>query len=104
MKGLGNNKPSGEEKRVDFGEAIISNCRYDCEQCLLKAEGCHFVVNSIRCEAAHQRLKKILAEERDGVKETDDDADPDTIEDEENSMAEYLKNLPMEGEDDVDSE
>jgi len=104
MKGLGGNKPNNEnEKKVDFGEAVISNCRYNCKECLLKAEGCHFTVNSIRCEVAHQRLKKILDEDRDSIKETDDDEDFDTVEDEKKSMADYLKNLPVEEEDD-DSE
>jgi len=104
MKGLGNNKPNEKVERVDFGEAVVSNCKYNCEKCLLKAEGCHFTVNSLRCEIAHQRLKKILAEERDGVKEVDEDEDQSLVDDEKNSMADYLKNLPTETEEENDNE
>ena len=104
MRGLGNQKPEEREKRVDFGDAVISNCKYDCKKCLLKAEGCVFKVNSIRCEVAHQRLKKILDDEQTGVKDKDDDDEDSSLVDEEkNSMADYLKNLPTETED-VDSE
>lgn len=54
-------EPLPQRKRVDFGDAPISNARYNCEKCLL-AEECKFSVNTLNCEIANKRLKRLLAE------------------------------------------
>lgn len=54
----------GKEKS-NFGDAVISNSKYSCTKCPLKPLGCKFIVNSINCELANVRMRKILADEKD---------------------------------------
>jgi len=101
MRSLDGSKPVDRNvKRIDFGDAPISNCKYDCEKCLLKAEGCVFIVNTIRCEVAHQRLKRILEEdqekedEEEEVKKTSENSS--LVEDERKSLTDYMNSLEIE--------
>ena len=96
MKPIFNHQPP-PENRVDFGDAVISNAKNDCTKCLLKAEGCRFIVNSINCEIAIKRMKKILSEKEDEKdKEEDETVGTDMLTEEKKSLAEYLSSLASE--------
>lgn len=60
--------PVGKEpdKRPDFGDAPIANAKYDCAKCPLKAVGCTYIVNTLRCEITIKRLRKLASEVAEG--------------------------------------
>lgn len=96
MRPVFNNQPA-PEKRVDFGDAIISNAKYDCTKCLLKAEGCKFICNSINCTVAIKRMNKILDDNRDAkVEESSQQIDKSLEEEEKQSLKDYLNSLSSE--------
>jgi hypothetical protein len=95
------NVPKKEDARPDMGAMPIANCKFDCSKCLLRAEGCTFLVNTLNCLCAQKRLKKILDDEK-VEEETGEDKDLKAEQDA--SLADYLKNLEAEpeGEDEDD--
>jgi hypothetical protein len=92
----GQEKPKNE--RVDMGAMPISNCKYDCTKCLLRGEGCKFLVNTLNCMVAQKRLQKLLAEEQD--KEPEDN---ERDEDEKQTVKEFLDSISVT-EDEEDEE
>ena len=104
MKPLFNNQSTPKE-RVDFGDAVISNSKNNCEKCLLKVEGCKFVVNSINCEVAIKRMKKILSEKEDIIeKKEEGDLSPNLVEEEQQSVKDFLASLSSDDSEEVSNE
>jgi hypothetical protein len=81
------------DKRPDFGDAPICNAKYDCGKCRLKGVGCIHKVNTLNCEIAIMRMRKILDEQAD---------DADMEKEQNNSLKDFLKNLKSTDEEDDD--
>lgn len=73
-------------KKIDFGDAVISNAKYSCAKCPLKKLGCTYVENSLNCEIANVRMRKILEEENDKKMENEQNS----------AMKDYLDSLGEE--------
>ena len=81
------------EKRPDFGDAPICNAKYNCAQCMLKKVGCTHKVNTLNCEIAIMRMRKILDEQvEDGEMQKEQD----------NSLKDFLGKLKTTDDEDDD--
>lgn len=72
MKTLSGGGLPESEKRPDMGDMPISNAKYNCAICKLKQVGCHYIVNTLNCEIAIRRMRKLLSEEKEDSEMADE--------------------------------
>jgi len=94
MKTLSGGNFEGKEKRVDFGDAVISNAKYDCSKCLLKKLGCKHNVNTLNCEIAIHRMRKTIDEYNS--------EDTELKKEQDSAIKDFLKNV--QSQEDIDEE
>jgi len=93
MKTLSGGGLPESDKRPDMGDMPISNAKYDCTKCQLKQIGCKHIVNTLNCEIAIHRMRRILSEEKE---------DPEMANEQTKAVKNFLDTVKDTEEDDED--